>query len=52
MPQDIRVSPDGRVMYVADMMADGAHVIDPVAFKEIKVAARPQSTKGGPEEDA
>ena len=31
MPQDIRVSPDGRVMYVADMMAGGAHVIDPVA---------------------
>jgi hypothetical protein len=29
----IRLSPDGRVMYVADMMADGAHVIDPVAFK-------------------
>jgi YVTN family beta-propeller protein len=38
MPQDIRVSPDGRVMYVADMMADGAHVIDPVAFKEINTA--------------
>ena len=35
MPQDIRLSPDGRVMYVADMMANGAHVIDPVAFTEV-----------------
>ena len=35
MPQDIRLSPDGRVMYVADMAANGAHVIDPVAFTEI-----------------
>ena len=23
MPQDIRVSPDGKTFYVADMMADG-----------------------------
>ena len=36
MPQDIRLSPDGRAMYVADMMADGAHVIDPVAFTEVQ----------------
>ncbi|OXI33304.1 YncE family protein [Burkholderia aenigmatica] len=28
MPQDIRVSPDGKVFYVADMMADGVYVID------------------------
>ncbi|HSQ81807.1 MAG TPA: YncE family protein [Casimicrobiaceae bacterium] len=35
MPQDIRVSPDGRVFYVADMMADGVFVIDGEAFKEI-----------------
>ena len=26
MPQDIRVSPDGRIFYVADMMADGVFV--------------------------
>ena len=25
MPQDIRVSPDGKIFYVADMMADGVH---------------------------
>ncbi|RKF35708.1 YncE family protein [Paraburkholderia fungorum] len=28
MPQDIRVSPDGKVFYVADMMADGVFVVD------------------------
>src|SRR5271169_2588861 len=28
MPQDIRISPDGKVFYVADMMADGVFVID------------------------
>ena len=35
MPQDIRVSPDGKVFYVADMMADGVFVIDGDGFKEI-----------------
>ena len=35
MPQDIRISPDGAVFYVADMMADGVFVIDGAAFKEI-----------------
>ncbi len=27
MPQDVRLAPDGRVFYVADMMAGGLHVI-------------------------
>ncbi len=35
MPQDVKTSPDGRVMYVADMMADGAYVIDPERFVRI-----------------
>ena len=35
MPQDIRISPDGRKLYVADMEADGVHVVDAEAFKEI-----------------
>jgi YVTN family beta-propeller protein len=35
MPQDIRVSPDGKVFYVADMMADGLFVIDGESFREI-----------------
>ena len=35
MPQDIRISPDGKVFYVADMMADGVFVVDGDAFKQI-----------------
>jgi YVTN family beta-propeller protein len=35
MPQDVRASPDGRHFYVADMEADGVHVIDGDAFKEV-----------------
>jgi YVTN family beta-propeller protein len=34
MPQDIRISPDGKRFYVADMEADGVHLIDGDAFKE------------------
>jgi YVTN family beta-propeller protein len=28
MPQDVKLSPDGTVFYVADMMADGVYLID------------------------
>jgi YVTN family beta-propeller protein len=35
MPQDIRISPDGKRFYVADMMADGLHVIDADSFKQV-----------------
>ncbi len=35
MPQDIRISPDGKRFYVADMKADGLFVVDGDAFKEI-----------------
>jgi DNA-binding beta-propeller fold protein YncE len=35
MPQDIRVSPNGKRFYVADMMADGVFVIDGASFKEV-----------------
>ena len=35
MPQDIRSSPDGKRLYVADMHADGLHVIDAASFKEV-----------------
>jgi YVTN family beta-propeller protein len=34
MPQDVRFSPDGRTLYVADMMADGVHVVDPERFRQ------------------
>ncbi len=35
MPQDIRSSPDGKRFYVADMMADGVHIIDAESFTQI-----------------
>jgi YVTN family beta-propeller protein len=35
MPQDIRVSPDGRLFYVADMLADGVFVVNGETFTEI-----------------
>jgi YVTN family beta-propeller protein len=28
MPQDVRSSPDGKTLFVADMMVDGVHVVD------------------------
>ncbi|HEY5366032.1 MAG TPA: YncE family protein, partial [Casimicrobiaceae bacterium] len=34
MPQDVRISPDGREFFVADMLADGVFVIDAATFKE------------------
>jgi len=46
MPQDIRVSPDGRIFYVADMMADGVFEIDGAAFKEIGFIATGMGTHG------
>ena len=35
MPQDIRISPDGKVFYVADMMADGVHLVDGDTFSKV-----------------
>ncbi len=35
MPQDIRISPDGKVFYVADMMADGVFLVDGDSFTKI-----------------
>jgi YVTN family beta-propeller protein len=35
MPQDIRSSPDGSKFYIADMHADGVHVVDGASFKQI-----------------
>jgi YVTN family beta-propeller protein len=36
MPQDIRVSPDGKVFFVADMKAAGVFVVDGASFTEIE----------------
>lgn len=35
MPQDVRISPDGKLYYVADMKAGGVFVIDGERFAEI-----------------
>jgi YVTN family beta-propeller protein len=35
MPQDVRISPDGKVFYVANMMTDGVSLVDGDTFKEI-----------------
>ena len=34
-PQDVRLSPDGTVFFVADRLLGGVHVIDARAFREI-----------------
>jgi YVTN family beta-propeller protein len=35
MPQDVRVAPDGKLFYVADMLSDGVFLIDGPSFKEV-----------------
>src|SRR5213594_5239936 len=35
IPQDIRVSPDGAIFYVADLKAGGVHLIDGDGFKVV-----------------
>ncbi len=35
MPQDARISPDGKVFYIADMKAEGVFIIDAEKFSEI-----------------
>src|ERR1700761_6948279 len=36
MPQDCRISPDGKVFYIANMDSNGVHVIDGDSFKQIE----------------
>ena len=35
MLQDIRISPDGKVFFIADMMADGVYVVDGDSFTQV-----------------
>jgi YVTN family beta-propeller protein len=35
MPQDVRISPDGKVFYVADMKAKGVFIVDGDTLKEL-----------------
>ncbi|CAB3717213.1 hypothetical protein LMG24076_04389 [Trinickia soli] len=46
MPQDIRVSPDGKVFYVADMMADGVYIVDGDRFQQVGFIATGVGTHG------
>jgi len=46
MPQDIRISPDGKLFYVADMMADGVFVVNGETFTEIGFIATGVGTHG------
>jgi YVTN family beta-propeller protein len=46
MPQDIRVSPDGWIFYVADMRADGVFLIDGEKLRELGFIATVIGTHG------
>jgi YVTN family beta-propeller protein len=35
MPQDVRLSPDGQIFYVADMMSNGIYMIDGKTMTEV-----------------
>ncbi len=35
MPQDVKTAPDGSVFYVADMMANGVHVVDGESLRQV-----------------
>jgi YVTN family beta-propeller protein len=35
IPQDVRISPDGKLFYIADLRAGGVYLIDGDAFKEV-----------------
>jgi YVTN family beta-propeller protein len=46
MPQDCKLSPDGKVFYVANMEANGVHLIDGDAFKQIGFIETGKGTHG------
>jgi len=46
MPQDIRSSPDGKRFYVADMHADGVHIVDGDSFTQVGFIATGLGTHG------
>ena len=46
MPQDIRISPDGKKFYVADMHADGIFIIDGESFREVGFIKTGKGTHG------
>jgi YVTN family beta-propeller protein len=46
MPQDVKTSPDGKVFYVADMMANGIYLIEPDSFTRIDFMPTGKGTHG------
>jgi YVTN family beta-propeller protein len=46
MPQDVKTSPDGRVFYIADMMANGIYLVDPDSFRRIGFIATGKGAHG------
>jgi YVTN family beta-propeller protein len=46
MPQDVKLAPDGRVFYVADMMAGGIYVLDARTFRVIGFVATGNEAHG------
>jgi YVTN family beta-propeller protein len=46
MPQDIRISPDGKRFYIADMEADGVHIVDGEAFRQTGFISTGAGTHG------
>jgi YVTN family beta-propeller protein len=46
MPQDVRLSPDAKVFYVADMAANGVHIIDGDNFSVLGLLKTGKGTHG------
>ena len=46
MPQDERAAHDGKLFYVADMMADGVHVVDFESLRQVGFVATGVGTHG------
>jgi len=46
MPQDVRITPDGSIFYVADMMSNGVHEIDGATFKIVGFVPTGKGTHG------
>lgn len=46
MPQDVKTAPDGKVFYVADMMANGIHLVEPNSFTKIGFIATGKGAHG------
>lgn len=46
MPQDVRISPDGKRFYIADMMADGVHIVDGEKFVQVGFISSGPGTHG------